>query len=598
MAAKLFIQGVNYSDCTEGLEGLTITYRQNDSKLIEYAISSDLQLTGRGFRLLENAFFDDPCAGRKVKLGATIVLDCCSTDQELDFVIDYEGIQHCPLDCSAKVTLKAFNPLQDCYEYLRDTPYFENGFEDDFDIPKVRYSVQRRDFYFYFILFQFLFVFLVILQAVQAVVNVLLGGLQRLFQLVSIQFDQEDNVLINAFLDLNVNIPSFDDYFAFMTGSGNYHFAPYVKDIFQHNIDYVNDELGCNMSLKFPLLDSQPYSELTIFQPISSKGISCLNENPNGRLFRARAYNRTLTQLTEELALTFNLECRILPNGTFCVDTFENITESAPVALNVEREYLLNPEENEAPCYKFRNLDYCKRTDISYCEDGIDTEGNRNISNISDYSDNRLWDSDLPINNDGVCKKEIPFGAPRFMFDRHTGEIEGFLDSDLLVDQLRSGDFGIFSLPGLFFEWDQIACLPRDHDLIMSEHTASKPKLLVLEPETDLNDAQVIKKVRSSQFGFTFYDYNYPMHLNLTEDYDELMKIGHITDDPNHPDQRPIEQEDYTACLTPAIIELIKENGINIALTSKYGKSLVEEIVINSENCTVTFKGMYYKCTV
>lgn len=592
MAAQFFIQGIDFTDVTDGLDDLVITYSMEDSKLMGVSVSNELRLTGEGHNYLHGVFFSNPCIGRFSRLAATIVPDCCDYETSLDFTIDYEGVQSSDLDCETIVNLKAKNNLQVCYEYLRDTPYFysgdnENGFEQAYNSPKVHYQIQRKNFFVILALFQLLYPALFLLDAIEAVINAILNFINAIIRWLPIPAIPQR--IISGFLEAGINLPSLDDYLAYLTGSGNYHFAPYVKDIFDHNITQANSAGGCTMTLDFELLDQAPYSELSLFQAFA-KGYNYKSRSSE-RFNTKAAYNRTLIQFLEEIEEVFRLKSGITPSGDFIIATENRFHEKAVKIFNAEQKFLTG-EAEEAPEYKFIQNQLFRVSNISYSEDPSDEESKYKI--YPEYSEKKIWAQALPGSD--KLEKTFKFGPARFMYDTETKESDSWYDDDKQRDDIRSGKPILRSLI-LFYPlvWDGVGNLPRHNDLILSSHTTDFPKLLVLEPGTDVSDAQTIKRTIPDGLN-TYFHYNYPMHLEYDAEYQELMKRFHEVDSPFSKEQRIIEMNDFEVALTTPMINSISSNGLFVGIESKYGKATPEQIEIKLKNCTAVFKGLKYKC--
>ena len=590
MGARLLIEGVNYSDITEGLDEVIITYKKGESAMLNYSISNPLFLTERGYNLLNNVFFADPCAGKKATLKAQLITDCCGEEIVSDFKLTYESVVVSQFDCRAEIILNVDNPLQTCYEYLRDTPFWKNGFREDFQSPKIRYCIDRANFFLFVWVLIVMGAILLVLELVETVINSIIGVFAFLFNLIANIFNFDAPIIENLLNNFLVDIPSADNFIAYLTGAGNFHFAPYFRDIFDHNIAQANIEGNCSMTVKIPILQSEPYSELTIFNA-AAKGFNCNVANDTFRFSDKAVYNRTATQLATELADVFNMEFVITPDGSFRVDTVENLTNSAPELANPELAYQ-NGLAEEAPTFEFEVGKFYKQSYIQYSKDTVDEEGN--FLHNKDYSDVVDW----PGAFIGAERREktLKFAGSRFMFDRITAETDGFFDSDLQKDRFRQGIFGGLNFGGVIGIIDDIACLPRETDLILSNHTCSLPKLLVLEPGTDLNDAKTIKRNHSVNGNTTFFNYNFPMKLEYEEEYEELMKGFYSVDDPDHPHNRYVVMQPFTLSLNPDMIRSIRDNGIFVSFRTRYGLAMPEQIDVNFSNCTAVITGCKFKC--
>lgn len=575
MNVRLYIGGVEYTDVADGLQSLRVTYKRDDYGLLNFSVSSPIRLTERGYRLIYDNFFSDPCTGKKTVLSCEIHSYCCDEVLVYPFKLNHKSVTISRLDCRAELVLNIDNDLQNCYDYLKNTIYYENGFSQNQINPKIRYVRSRANYYLLLGILWFFSSIFYILEATETVLNLLLSILKSIANFLNIDVPFIEN--------LEVNIPSFDNYFAYLTGAGNYHIAVYFSQIFNYHIGEANAQFGCGMSLNSELLENAPYSELVLFQA-DGDGISCQSIN-NVNFTTRTAYNRTVTQLAREVADVFNMKFYVLPDGSFTIDSIENITNQAPIVTIAENDYIEGYAE-EAPSFEFDFTGFYRQTLLQYTKDSIDTEGNRqlnpNYQHVQDWVDDF---EDIERN-----EKIFPFAPARFMFDELTAENTGFWDADLIKDRNRRGIIGFINLSAIIGLIDGVACLPRFNDLIMSDDLTSHPKLLVLQTGTDLSDAQTVRTEISQNGNNTFYSYNRPMHA------DSLM-LFYETDNPDHPDARYLEMQPFTTSLNVEMINEIKDNGTFVAVQTEYGIAMPEEVEVNFENCTVTFKGCKYKCS-
>lgn len=593
MGARLLIQGIDFTDVTDGLEDLVITYDMGEGKLMGVSVSNELRLTSRGHNYLHGVFFGNPCEGKFARLAANIIFDCCDEGQSLSFIIDYEGIKVNDLDCETIINLKALSDLQLCYEYMRDTPYFFNRFASNYNSPKVWYSIQRKNFWLLVWLMGVLFPWLVLLEILEGVVNLILNILKFILNVIRRIFNFNNNDFIRRLNEWNYDLPSLDNYLRYLTGSGHYHFAPYIRDIFDHNINKANEIGGCTITLDFELLESTPYSELALFQAFS-KGYQCTNLNPTFN--RLAAYNRTLIQLLEELETVFRLRSGITPSGQFIIATENRFHAKAEKIFNAEEKFAQGFAE-ESPTYKFVQKNLIRISSISYTEDAIDIESKYKLE--PEYADDKIWGQFTGADRHEV---KFPFAPARFMYDSESAEIDVWYDDDRIRDDLRAGkNLGALIPLSGFNSWGVQCALPRDRDLLLSEHVCELPKLLVLQPGTSVNDAKVLRR-EIDRDGITnsgntkFFKYNYPMHLEYDAGYNELMKQFHDVENPLAFKDRIIEMEDFTVALDGDMITAIRDNGLFVGVECKYGKAVPEQIEIRLSDCTATFKGLKYTC--
>lgn len=572
------IDGINYEDCIEDLESLEITLERKKERVADYAISTPLKATSRLFRLISRNFFSKPCEGRNNEIIVEIVFDCCEERESMFFKITPKTVDLCILDCVAEFSLLPYTGYEKCSEYLRERVWYNDGFDKEIQSPKVPYVIQNKNFYLWTYVLTLIFPIVLVLETIETALSFVIKVLLKLGSFLGL-ISKKQKKFLQDYVNEKLDIPSLDNYISFLTGAGNFHFAPYVHEIFKYNIRKANEVDDCSIELKMPILEGEPYKSLAIFQSQNTRTAECskLNDS-NFKFFKPAAYNRTTVQLMHEIAEVFMLDVVFKKDGTIVIDTPTNILNAAPVLLNVEQEFPDNADE--APWYYFLPKKICKVSSFEFAQDGIDVEGNRALRR--NYSDAVLWDKDLRTHGTPACKKTFKFGATRLMNDYYSKTTDSLFDSDGFQDKLRKGE-GITWLAGVVFKLLKIPCLPIDDAIIMTEHVTSLPKLIILEPNTDRNYAKVFSN-------------NSPLHIDKKAPYQELIKGFLNRESPMHPEYKTLGLKDFTVGLTKDMVKKINANGTLLAIDTLYGKGLPKKITLKLSNCTMTVSGVELSC--
>ena len=224
----------------------------------------------------------------------------------------------------------------------------------------------------------------------------------------------------------------------------------------------------------------------------------------------ANAPNISTIELLETLVTKYNGVCEIR-NGELIFETeeyFDQLGADNPAFDLVELCDDNCIDENDRPKYKYKEEDLTSGVRITYCRDALEKQGNKVVTIRTDDNGEETFgiyrfNYSFNVNNDSdICKysphlleakrMEIQYGGALFMNDCQSGG-EFF---QTLTDAWVSGDVaGAF---GPFVDLFNYSGEPRFHDLVMSGDDAQYCKLLILEDNTDLKDAQV-KKVESTR---------------------------------------------------------------------------------------------------
>lgn len=598
----IYIDGVKYTPFIKGLDGLKITYTKTDN-FIGYGLSSELEFMKDAADLIYNTFFADACDGKDALLDVEVVVyECCAPEPiTFTFVIDFEGVTLCRWgnECLARVELKTYGECQKGYEYLRDTVFFADGFAQDETHYKVPYCRQPKQFFLWRQIFQMILPMLIILQLIESILKLILGGIVNILTIFGILPSGAKDI-INQFIEENLDVPSVDNALAVLTGCGWFHFADNLKEILDYNITKANAAAGCTIVLDAPILEQGEYADTAFIWSQEKRGISCLlKNNALTGLYEERAANIRVLQLVNQWREVVNHEAVILPDGTFKIDTYENLVNAAPVLFYAETDFVKYGLDMP-PCYEFAKAEYCSTTTYEYQQDEFDQEGNKRrrsvklneLPAVPSYMDVVKWDEDSNSINTVACQKSFEFGAVRAMFDFETTNAQdGFFDPDEAIDRLRNGNFIGMNLPAVFEFFSDEVCLPREHDLILAEHQTSLPKCVVLNTD-DPNEAFI----KHTDFG-NLKIYNRPYHLFYTSPAAELIKNFHEeTDNPAHENYRLMVMESFKTKMTAGRLATIVTNGSYFAVNTRYGLGLPEEVILDFADCTITVQQVKLKC--
>ena len=171
------------------------------------------------------------------------------------------------------------------------------------------------------------------------------------------------------------------------------------------------------------------------------------------------------------------------------------------------------------------------------------------------------WNAgNLNPNRSGGFDREIRFSPARFVGDR---------DSDKFLNDRR----------------------PQNR-LILSEATTQFPKLVIgrVVPEQFGDSLRPTRVLRNDGSGR--YDYSSEMWFDAEQAIPELYNQFQFIEDPNVTPIQPYQLEDFTFVATCAQIQLVRDNGVDVFVTTRLGKGRPDSIVINYDNKTITVKGV------
>ena len=560
---RILLNGNDFTSDAD-LSGLEITLGLNDTdRTYNINTSSEISLSGDGARFLKNIFLSNPCEGVKQKVQVSIYDDCCK--KWFRFEASAEGFTYCN-DCTASIRLKEPSSVNRCYKKLNEKIWWRQGLADAFKHPQVWY-VNRPGF-------------------VQIVIY-----LVSFIVLLIVRFIRELCVAIDAIPGIKLDCKPLEDAICdmseYITGTNWKSPSPYIKNILEYNAGL------CGLKLRSSIFQLSNHRNDVLFIPQYERGRKNAANWINGN-----GPNQTTIQLLESLKPIYNLDYRI-KNGELIVerkDYFDN-AEKGVIAD-------LRSEDN---CIEFITDKNYANGNYHYSDDAIEKEGNR-VANYPGtatdtsirgmYDDRIEWNAEASDWKEGTLDVNPQYGRARFQFDAVTGVVESNDDLDLLYD--AAAKLGHPTAAGICKNGET----RRSNDLILTDNTVQYVKILQLEPNTNLDDAKVIKrKARTASinfFGFkgnTFdvFDYNYPMWYDETEQ-EGLYQTFHYIDDPNRSKRRILKMQDIEVDYDCETLGKILDFPDDYAVRTQYGDAKPKEYVINFENKTIKFTGLEIRC--
>jgi hypothetical protein len=226
-----------------------------------------------------------------------------------------------------------------------------------------------------------------------------------------------------------------------------------------------------------------------------------------------------------------------------------------------------------------------------YTNDQYDMEGSKVFQK---YYQTKIDFNDPPIEaQKGKKSVLLKYSPTRFMFDAETLRRDGFFDIDLAFDRFKSGLSLSKLLLGINLELNNQGP-KRFNDMVITSDVLSEYKLLVLDVNTDPNDAQVIRKPIPVNWTKSFFDYNYPLHFTKDGLEPFLEKFN-----PRLTTRSMLQQRAEITCNCD-VIEQIIQNPYSIYINTKKGKGYPSSYKIQvdeKENkVKLIFEKIYIDC--
>jgi len=556
---KILINGQDFTKDAD-LSNVEISIGLNESDLTYNITSSNqLKFNNNAASWLYDYYFSDPYQGLRKKIEVSIYDDCCK--KWFKFESDAKGIDYC--DCEATIVLKEPSKVNKCYEFLNTKIFWRQGFAEAFNHPQI-WNINRPG------LMQLLVI--IITDSILIIVR-------RLFEACKI-IDKIIEALPFGIggggLDCTPLEKIICDTTQYITGTNWKAPAPYIKDVLEYNA------AQCGLKLRSSIFQASIHRNDVLYSVQHERGLK------NARNWiEDNGPNLTTIQLLQQyIKDTYNAEYRI-KNGFLIVerkDYFQNAEKGILIDLSKETQ-----------CLEFITDKTFANANYTYSEDSYDKEGNRMKTS---YDDRVEWNADLSEWKKGTLNVNSKLGRSRFQFDYKSYEKSGFFDMDLLFDVLAKN--GILASAGICKD----GSTRRSRDLILSGDKASLLKILNLEPNTDLEDAKVIRRETFKRpFSFLginvssvqFYDYNYPMWYKESE-VEGLYQMFHYIDNPNLNNNNVVKIKDIEVELECDLVDKILNFPDDYAILTKYGPAKPKSYKINFTNKLITFEGLEVKC--
>lgn len=580
---KLSIDGIDFTD-NSSIDAFTIEFGINpDDKSYGYAASESIELTGDAFDFIRSKFFDN-CNSIENTCSVRIYSYLCKSTYVL--TIGYEDVELCYAvnddDCD-KATVTVTQLENECYKYCNETPFLENGFADQ-KHPVIWY-VNSGGFVqnLLFLLFPIL---AIILFMITIIINIIIGVCK-----VVDAIPGSGDLDCPEFLDVDHLVCTL---YEWICGTGYKMKQPLVKDIFEYHMNI------CGGKFRSSIFQESLYQNTVYVSAEHGGGV----KNAENYVARDTWGTDTLIQLLDRLAPVFNAEYWF--EGHILHFEPEGVRESRLPIFPLSIENLIdNDLLSEDLCIGFITGDRHAYGRFEYGDDALDRESNK-PQVARTYDTIVEWNEEKSKYKKNEHKNVVQFSRARFMFDRVSYNDKGWGFS-YDMDAFRSGAENIILLPfkyylnlntspnGLSNSISNASGLCsrfyRQRDLIITDDSATLPKLLVLEQGFDYDDARTITRKID---GSNFYDTNYPMYFDEEYPVKELYQSFHYTKDPNLTTRKLYETDELTIdidCdqIDCSIIDFVRNNplGFRIISEGRYlpkGRSVVSKSRIRYDN--------------
>lgn len=559
---KLLLNGKDFTSNAD-LSGISISLGLNETdRTYNVTSSSEIKLTGEAVEYLKKIFLANPCEGIKQKVQVSLYDDCCK--KWFRFETSAEGFNYCT-DCTASIKLKEPSHNNACYRKLNEKIWWRQGFANAYKHPQVWYINRPGAIQIIMYVLSFF---------VMLVIRIIFEICRAIDSLPVISIDCSP--LENAICDIS----------EYIAGTNNKTPSPYIKDILEYNAGL------CGLKLRSSIFQVSIHRNDVLFIPQYERG----RKNAVNWI-EGNGPNQTTIQLLDSLIPVYNLDYRI-KNGELIVerkDYFDRADKG-----------IIADIRGEDVCVEFITDKNYSNGNYYYADDSIDKESNRTSNypgtatetSIRGWYDDRVeWNPEGADWKEGTLEVAPQYGRARFMFDALTGLVEGNDDFDFLYDAIAKLGH---PLAGGICRNNETR---RSNDLILTDNTVQHVKILTLEPNTNLDDAKVIKrKVRTASINFfgisgTFdvFDYNYPMWYDETEP-EGLYQTFHYIDDPNRNNRKVLKIQDVTIDYDCEKLGNIIQSPDDYALKTSFGDTKAKGYEINFEDKTITFTGLEIKC--
>lgn len=572
---QIFIDGTDFTDdVLDGLDDISITWDNNSTGSLIASVSSPITFGEAAYDYLKSKFWVDKEAGLNATCQVLLYIDCCNL--QIPFTINAKSVRDC-VGCSAVVNLVEVDENSRCYDYLNTKLMVENV-AGDVQWCKMRYC-EGTDFAD------------IMIGLVLVVIAPLLIILDIIERIIKTLCDVVDFLVF--WKDLNCEsirkwFPSIGCVASLIGDCNRYHSVAFVWELIEENAK------KCGLAFESSILKNTPYDQLVLFSPLNVKG--CLYNAPNldncpdWGIFtdgvcgdtpyqKDNFYDVTTIQFLEQLKNTFPCTDYQIIDGTLYFESEKFFESLATVELFNVEEAAADGCFETLPCYAFFTERSCAYGRFEYSRDFLDRRGNEAFA--QHYSD--IVEYNQPPNDwqKGECPLRSPFGPARFQFDRWQ----------------NSGQEGFRFLFG------------HGDSLVLQSHTVSSPKLLVLEPEHNCEDAKVISRPAEDEQGnkiariirvpglslggaltLPIYakDYNYPMYYDAEYPIPELIQTFGECMNPRSSLNDKCVLDSLQIAMDCEMVQKIVDNDGRVRVGTAYGWGYPDSITTNFGDSTIT----------
>ncbi len=566
---RIVIDNKDFTQYASGMDKFDIDIVENSTKTISRSISSNITLKGPAYDLINQIFFSS-CSGFLVELPVSLTIDICGGTT---FVgkITAEGTQIDEDKKEAKILIKGKTEEATALSKLSQDYLWENGFIESANLPVIHFTKQTVSTINLLFLRQ---IITLVLQPLTILSKAIAGFIVGLCNTADWIVFWKD-IKCPKFEDVDFIDNIIERFDNAMTGNGSWAPGMYVRDF----INYQCNIAGINFSSSILNNPASQYYNLALWSLTAGKK-GDIEDKSKSKIIELATENSPLmstVDFLESIKDAFGADYKIV-NGTLYFEPID--------FFNKFRTY----EVDNGQCnnvFEFDVFETYAYLEAYYTNDQYDMEGSKVFQK---FYQTKIDFNDPPIEaQKGKKSVLLKYSPTRFMFDAETLRKDGFFDIDLDLDFFKAG----MSLTSIRNQG-----VRRRNDMIITSDVLSEYKLLVLEPRTDLLDAQIVKKeipngIRNP-FNAKFFDYNYPLHFTKDGLEPFLEKFN-----PRLTTRSMLQQRAEITCNCD-VIEQIIQNPYSIYINTKKGKGYPSSYKIQvdeKENkVKLIFEKIYIDC--
>lgn len=325
-----------------------------------------------------------------------------------------------------------------------------------------------------------------------------------------------------------------------------WHYAPYIRDIFEYHCNRCADELGIDFAFESTIFQDQVYKNAVMFQCLEiGFDLDDLQANPTPKEDNYLTW--TVLQLTDELQPVMNTEKRIR-DGKFILERRDVFNTNRPTFFDLNEAYengeLREPEDICFEGSQFENYAYFEG---AARQDNIDTYSKRVMGQYKDIVE---WNPSGLTSRRKVKVAQHNFSPPAY-----------------------NKDFQLKYTPGF------LGPIPQgmeDCVLLTETEPIENPKIIVLDGTTA---GGFHKPVRRQLVGLDRFIYNMPMSFveNLPEP--ELYQNFWFVDSPDFDNRLfKIDKINYLPSDVCATLSMLINNGTDVKITTEKGEAYPDKI--------------------